>query len=248
MSYWAAVVAAGFVEAVPVVGKLLKLVVMGGYAVGGATLRRFFVFHCVLPFVVIAMACLHVVLVHRRGQLSPIANRLPTRMAFSNVWPALASKDALAVALYLLALAGLCLLAPDLLANSANYAPADYLVTPKNVKPEWYFWPFFAVLKAFESKLAGFVVALALNASLFVLPYAHADLRGVASVRVYRRAAVTFAASFGALAVLGGRQPSSLSSFMSKVCVAWYVGFVAWPLMTRCVRRLVIELEAGALT
>ncbi len=186
---------------------------------GDLTLKRFFVFHCILPFVVLALASLHIALVHTRGQVGSEVVRQPLLSSTIGVYPSFVLKDVTALAFYLLALCILCLLVPSLFVNSANYAPADYLNTPSDISPEWYFLFYFSILKAFESKAFATFVAVATTLFVIALPVTHGELTSKLLIAFYRLASVSVFVCFAVMSFLGRRKPTALTSFVSKVCV-----------------------------
>lgn len=136
LSYWAAVVITNFINAIPLIGRWLKLFVLGAHAVRDPLLRRFFVFHCFLPFVLFFLAVFHVALVHNSGQNDVISNRTPAIGSRVNMFPVYVLKDLVLVGLYSLILCALCLAFPNVFSNKLNYEPADFYNTPADIKPE----------------------------------------------------------------------------------------------------------------
>ncbi|WP_435165378.1 cytochrome b [Falsirhodobacter sp. 1013] len=158
MSYWAATVITGLFAAVPWIGDSLHAWVLGGPSVGNATLNRFFVLHFMLPFVAVALALLHIWSFHSTGNSNPSGvepRRDPEGFARDTLpfWPYFVVKDLLALAVVLAAFFALTALAPNLLGHAENYVPANPLVTPDHIQPEWYFLPFYAILRAFTADL-----------------------------------------------------------------------------------------------
>lgn len=129
-------VSSNFIEVIPFIGALLKGVLLGGPTVGDATIKRCFVYHCILPFIVLMLGAIHIALVHSKGQLYYSECRLPLKRALVPMHPTATIKNGRACLFYLLILSVLCTLVPDVFMNQANYQPANYLVTPRSVKPE----------------------------------------------------------------------------------------------------------------
>ncbi len=185
---------------------------------GDSAVKRFFVFHCILPFVVLALVTLHIILVHARGQLSPVSTIQPLPRSTVGVYPSFVVKDVMALAFYLFALCALCLLTPNLFVNLANYRPADYFSTPRDVSPEWYFLPYFSILKAFESKAFGVFAVISIVLLTVVLSVTHDKLSSRLLTAFYKPASVSVFASFAIMSFLGQCKFTVLASFISKVC------------------------------
>ncbi len=125
-----------FIESIPVIGKWLKLFLLGGHAVRDPLIKRFFVFHCILPFVLFSLIILHITLVHAAGQNKLTLNRVPIMGSRVDIFPTFLLKDATFICLYLLILCLLCLVFPNALINKLNYEPANFYNTPNDIKPE----------------------------------------------------------------------------------------------------------------
>ncbi|MGP1911578.1 MAG: cytochrome b N-terminal domain-containing protein [Candidatus Hodgkinia cicadicola] len=230
ISYWAGVVSSNFVEVIPCIGKLLKVILLGGPTISDGTLKRFFVFHCILPFVVITLVASHVWLVHAKGQLYYSKCKLPVKRVYVSLHLAYINKAIRACLCYLLLLFTFCTLAPDVFSNKMNYYPANYLVTPLNVKPEWYFMPFFAMLKTFESKTTGVMCVLSSFCFLLILPFVYKTVPFWQSIKTYRITTIVVSACFVCLAMLGELNRTSWTVLASKVCIWLFWSFCLWPL------------------
>ncbi len=192
---------------------------LGDLSVGDSAVKRFFVFHCVLPFAVLALVALHIVLVHARGQANTVSGRQPLLSSTVSVYPSFVLKDVMALTFYLFALCALCLLAPNLFDNLANYSPADYFSAPLEVIPEWYFLPYFSVLKAFESKALGVFVVVSTILLVVILSVTHNELSSRLLIAFYKPASVSVFVSFAVISFLGQHKFTVLTSSISKVCV-----------------------------
>ena len=171
MSFWGATVITGFFGAVPVVGESLQQWLLGGYAVDNATLNRFFALHYLLPFVIAGLVGVHVWALHHVGQNNPIGITPKTKKDTLSFHPYYTVKDAFAVVMFLLIFAFFLFYQPDALGHADNYIEADALKTPPHIVPEWYFLPFYAILRAVPDKLAGILLMFGAIAVLFVLPW-----------------------------------------------------------------------------
>nr|AHZ45084.1 cytochrome b [Saimiri sciureus collinsi] len=171
MSLWGATVITNLLSAIPYVGSNLVEWVWGGFSVDKATLTRFFTFHFVLPFIIAALATIHLLFLHETGSNNPSGmTSNPDKITFH---PYYTIKDILGLILLLLLLMGLTLFMPDLLTDPDNYTLANPLSTPPHIKPEWYFLFAYAILRSIPNKLGG-VLALVLSILvLMIIPTTH---------------------------------------------------------------------------
>nr|CDL89929.1 Cytochrome b [Clarotes laticeps] len=171
MSFWGATVITNLLSAVPYVGDALVQWIWGGFSVDNATLTRFFAFHFLLPFLVVAATLLHALFLHETGSNNPIglnsdADKIPFHPYFSY-------KDLLGFAALATALLSLALFSPNLLGDPENFTPANPLVTPPHIKPEWYFLFAYAILRSIPNKLGGVLALLLSILVLMVVPMLH---------------------------------------------------------------------------
>nr|YP_009990476.1 cytochrome b [Lesueurigobius friesii]QNM99713.1 cytochrome b [Lesueurigobius friesii] len=171
MSFWGATVITNLLSAVPYVGGTLVQWIWGGFSVDNATLTRFFAFHFLFPFVILAATMIHLLFLHETGSTNPAginsdADKVPFHPYFSY-------KDLLGFAIMLLALTSLALFSPNYLGDPDNFTPANPLVTPPHIKPEWYFLFAYAILRSIPDKLGGVLALLASILVLMVVPFLH---------------------------------------------------------------------------
>nr|WNH21867.1 cytochrome b [Apogon pseudomaculatus] len=171
MSFWGATVITNLLSAVPYVGNTLVQWIWGGFSVDNATLTRFFAFHFLLPFVIAAATLLHLLFLHETGSnnpmgLNPNADKIPFH-------PYFVYKDILGFIILFLALASLALFSPNYLGDPDNFTPANPLVTPPHIKPEWYFLFAYAILRSIPNKLGGVLALLASILVLMLVPILH---------------------------------------------------------------------------
>lgn len=190
MSFWGATVITGFFGAIPVVGESLQQWLLGGYSVGNPTLQRFFSLHYLLPFVIAAIVGLHVWAFHHVGQNNPIGITEKSKKDTLPFHPYYTMKDGFAVAMFLLIFAFFMFYLPDALGHADNYQRANPLVTPPHIVPEWYYLPFYAILRAVPDKLAGILLMGGAIGILFILPWL--DTSKVRSMRFRPVARVFF--------------------------------------------------------
>nr|ABF02210.1 cytochrome b [Philypnodon grandiceps] len=171
MSFWGATVITNLLSTVPYVGNTLVQWIWGGFSVDNATLTRFFTFHFLFPFIVAAVTILHLLFLHETGSNNPVglnsdADKIPFHPYFTY-------KDLLGFGIMLLALTSLALFAPNYLGDPDNFTPANPLVTPPHIKPEWYFLFAYAILRSIPNKLGGVLALLASILVLMLVPFLH---------------------------------------------------------------------------
>nr|QXG19515.1 cytochrome b [Drosophila serrata] len=169
MSFWGATVITNLLSAIPYLGMDLVQWLWGGFAVDNATLTRFFTFHFILPFIVLAMTMIHLLFLHQTGSNNPIGlNSNIDKIPFH---PYFTFKDIVGFIVMIFFLISLVLISPNLLGDPDNFIPANPLVTPAHIQPEWYFLFAYAILRSIPNKLGG-VIALVLSiAILMILPF-----------------------------------------------------------------------------
>nr|ABY80888.1 cytochrome b [Lepidophyma sp. JBP-2007] len=171
MSFWGATVITNLLSAVPYIGTTMVQWIWGGFSVDNATLTRFFTFHFILPFIIIAMAALHLLFLHETGSNNPTGlNSNTDKIPFH---PFFSYKDLLGAIIISVMLLLLALFSPALLGDPENFTPANPLVTPPHIKPEWYFLFAYAILRSIPSKLGGVLALLSSILVLMLLPLLH---------------------------------------------------------------------------
>nr|QXT44542.1 cytochrome b [Patawatermes nigripunctatus] len=176
MSFWGATVITNLLSAIPYVGNEVVQWVWGGFAVDNATLTRFFALHFLMPFVIVGMVVIHLLFLHQTGSNNPLGlNKNTDKIPFH---PYFTVKDILGFAIMIMALTVLTLKEPYMLSDPDNFTPANPLVTPVHIQPEWYFLFAYAILRSIPNKLGG-VIALAMSiAILFIMPAYKSKFRG----------------------------------------------------------------------
>nr|QUL77802.1 cytochrome b [Sarcocheilichthys sinensis] len=171
MSFWGATVITNLLSAVPYMGDTLVQWIWGGFSVDNATLTRFFAFHFLLPFIIAAATIIHLLFLHETGSNNPAGlNSNADKISFH---PYFSYKDLLGFVLMLLALTTLALFSPNLLGDPDNFTPANPMVTPPHIKPEWYFLFAYAILRSIPNKLGGVLALLFSILILMVVPILH---------------------------------------------------------------------------
>nr|QYY47811.1 cytochrome b [Bufo gargarizans] len=171
MSFWGATVITNLLSAAPYIGTELVQWIWGGFSVDNATLTRFFTFHFILPFIIAGASMLHLLFLHQTGSsnptgLNPNFDKIPFHAYYSY-------KDLFGFAIMLALLALLSTFAPNLLSDPDNFTPANPLVTPPHIKPEWYFLFAYAILRSIPNKLGGVLALLFSIMILFLMPFLH---------------------------------------------------------------------------
>nr|QNJ33952.1 cytochrome b [Medetera sp. Qilemoge-2020] len=169
MSFWGATVITNLLSAIPYLGTFLVQWVWGGFAVDNATLTRFFTFHFILPFIVAAMTMIHLLFLHQTGSNNPLGiNSNSDKIPFH---PYFSFKDIVGFIVMIMGLTLLTLMSPYLLGDPDNFTPANPLVTPVHIQPEWYFLFAYAILRSIPNKLGGVIALVMSIAILFILPF-----------------------------------------------------------------------------
>ena len=178
MSFWGATVITGFFTAFPVVGEWIQQFLLGGFAVDNPTLNRFFSLHYLLPFMIAGVVILHVWALHVTGQTNPTGIEIKHKTDTVPFTPYATVQDGFAMVIFLAVFAYFVFYMPNFLGHPDNYLEANPLKTPAHIVPEWYFLPFYAILRAItfnigpiDSKLGGVLAMFASIAVLFVLPW-----------------------------------------------------------------------------
>uniref|UniRef100_A0A1C8N1W8 Cytochrome b n=8 Tax=Schizopygopsinae TaxID=2743704 RepID=A0A1C8N1W8_9TELE len=221
MSFWGATVITNLLSAVPYVGDVLVQWIWGGFSVDNATLTRFFAFHFLFPFVIAAMTILHLLFLHETGSNNPIglnsdADKIPFHPYFTY-------KDLLGFVIMLFLLMLLALFSPNLLGDPENFTPANPLVTPPHIKPEWYFLFAYAILRSIPNKLGGVLALLFSILVLMVVPLLHTSkLRGLTFRPITQFLFWTLVADMVILTWIGGMPVEHPFIIIGQVASALY--------------------------
>nr|YP_010895026.1 cytochrome b [Callicera aenea]WJW73539.1 cytochrome b [Callicera aenea] len=169
MSFWGATVITNLLSAIPYLGMDLVQWIWGGFAVDNATLTRFFTFHFILPFIVLAMVMIHLLFLHQTGSNNPMG--LNSNLDKIPFHPYFSYKDITGFIVMILLLTMLTLWNPYLLGDPDNFIPANPLVTPLHIQPEWYFLFAYAILRSIPNKLGGVIALVMSIAILMIMPF-----------------------------------------------------------------------------
>ncbi|ULM64033.1 apocytochrome b (mitochondrion) [Candida margitis] len=169
MSHWGATVITNLLSAIPFIGKDIVPFIWGGFSVSNPTIQRFFALHFLLPFILAALVCMHLMALHVNGSSNPLGitgnvDRLPMH-------PYFIFKDLVTVFVFLLIFSLFVFYSPNTLGHPDNYIPGNPLVTPPSIVPEWYLLPFYAILRSIPDKLGGVIAMFGAILILLTLPY-----------------------------------------------------------------------------
>ena len=223
MSFWGATVITNLFSAIPFVGESIVTFLWGGFSVDNPTLNRFFSLHYLMPFLIAGVVVLHIVALHRFGSNNPIGIDAKGPQDTIPFHPYYTIKDLFGVAVFLLLLAGAVFFFPNAMGHPDNYIPANPMQTPAHIVPEWYFLPFYAILRAVPDKLGGVLLMFSAILVLFVLPWL--DRSPVRSARFRPVFRIFFWLLFIdciALGYLGGMPAEGIYVVLSRVATAWY--------------------------
>ncbi|MDB5506335.1 MAG: cytochrome b [Devosia sp.] len=235
MSFWAATVITNIIGAVPFVGESVLQLLRGGFAVGNPTLNRFFSLHYLLPFIIAAVVVLHIWALHVPGNNNPTGVDVKSTRDTVPFHPYITMKDLYAVVLFMIPFAWFVFFAPDILGHPDNYIMANSQVTPAHIVPEWYFLPFYAILRAvdfnilfIDSKLGGVIFFAGAIVVLFFVPWLdRSPVRSGLFRPLFKWFYALFVINFIGLAYLGaapadGRVLGIDVPTFSKICTAYY--------------------------
>ena len=222
MSFWGATVITNLFSAIPWIGDHIVTLLWGGFSVDNPTLNRFFALHFLLPFVILGLIIFHLWALHIPGSNNPLgieakpSDKIPFHPYFT-------IKDTFGVGVFLLLYFAVVFWAPNLLGEPDNYIEANPLVTPPHIVPEWYFLPFYAILRAIPDKLLGVVAMFGSILLLFVLPWLDTSRVRSATFRpIYRVLFWLLLADCVLLTWCGAQLPEGVPLILGRLGTAWY--------------------------
>ncbi len=211
MSFWGATVITSLFSAIPWVGSNIVTWLWGGFSVDNATLNRFYSLHYLLPFVILAVVALHLVALHRFGSNNPLGIDVKGAQDSIPFHPYYTVKDLFGLVLFLLVYSWFVFFAPTALLAPENSIPANSLVTPSEIVPEWYFLPYYAILRSIPNKLLGVVAMFGSIMVLFILPWLdRSPVRSAKFRPVYRPMFWVFLGACVVLGWVGGQRPDDM--------------------------------------
>ncbi|MER9999070.1 cytochrome b N-terminal domain-containing protein [Mesorhizobium sp. M0051] len=241
MSYWGATVITNFFTAIPLVGDWIQQLLLGGFAVGSPTLNRFFALHYLLPFMLAGVVTLHIWALHVVGQNNPTGVEVKSKTDVVDFTPYATVKDAVGIIVFLFFFAYFVFYLPNFLGHPDNYTVANPLKTPAHIVPEWYFLPFYAILRAItfnvgpiDSKLGGVLAMFGSIAVLFLVPWLDSSkVRSAVYRPWYRLFFWIFVADALFLGWLGSQPAERAYVVMSQLATLYYFAFfiIVMPLL-----------------
>ena len=223
MSFWGATVITNLFSAIPLVGDNIVTWLLGGFSIDNPTLNRFYSFHYLLPFIIVGVVFLHIISLHKVGSNNPTGIDLTLKKEKIPFHPYYTIKDFFGFGVFFIIFGIFVFFLPNSLGHPDNYIPADPLVTPEHIVPEWYFLPFYAILRAIPFKLLGVLAMLGSILILFVLPWL--DTCKIRSCRfrpIYKQFFWIFIFNFIVLGWVGSKVPEGHYLIISRICTAYY--------------------------
>jgi len=224
MSFWGATVITSLVTAVPIVGQTIVDWLWGGFTVNNATLNRFFSIHFVLPFAIVGVVILHLALLHKDGSNNPLG--VDSGVDKVPFYPYFVVKDVFAFFSFLLFFAMFVFYFPNTLGHPDNYIPADPMQTPAHIVPEWYFLPYYAILRSIPDKLGG---VAAMGGSLlvfFLIPFTNmSEVRSTTFRPLFKIFYWLLVTDFLILGWAGQKPVKDTYVIVSQIATAYYFLF-----------------------
>ncbi len=223
MSFWGATVITNLFSAIPLVGESIVSWLWGGFSVDNPTLNRFFSLHFLLPFVIVGVVVLHLFALHRFGSNNPLGIDTKGPQDTLPFHPYYTIKDFFGLSVFLTIFAAAVFFFPNFMGHPDNYIPANALQTPAHIVPEWYFLPFYAILRAVPDKLGGVLAMFGAIAVLFVLPWL--DRSPVRSGRfrpVFKIFFWLLLADCVLLGYIGAKPPEGMYVIVGRLATIWY--------------------------
>ncbi len=223
MSFWGATVITNLFSAIPFIGDSIVTFLWGGFSVDNPTLNRFFALHYLMPFLIVGVVILHLVALHRFGSNNPIGIDPSGPQDTVPFHPYYTIKDFFGLSVFLTLFAAAIFFFPNFMGHPDNYIPANPMQTPAHIVPEWYFLPFYAILRAVPDKLGGVLAMFGAIAVLFILPWLdRSPIRSGNFRPVFKIFFWVFFADCIALGYLGGMPAEGIYVVLSRVATAWY--------------------------
>ena len=223
MSFWGATVITNLFSAIPVVGTTVVKWLWGGFAVDNALLNRFFAFHYLFPFLIVGVVILHIVALHTHGSNNPLGIDRKGPQDSIPFHPYYTIKDLFGLSFVLSIFFFVVFFAPDYLGHPDNYIPADPLKTPAHIVPEWYFLPFYAILRAIPDKLGGVLAMISAIFILFLLPWLDTSKVRSATFRpIYKKLFWLLVIDLIVLTWVGGKPAEGNYILIGRIATIYY--------------------------
>ena len=221
MSFWAATVITNLFSAFPIVGEPIVAWLWGGFSVDNATLNRFFSFHYLLPFLIVGVVLAHLAVLHQNGSNNPLGvysgiDKIP-------FYPYFIIKDLFSWVVAFVFYFGFVFFAPNYLGHTDNYIEANAMVTPAHIVPEWYFLPFYAILRSIPHKLGGVIAMFAALVVLFLLPYLNtSEIRSSSFRPIHKQFFWLLVLDYFVLGWIGGCAPETPYLEIGQLATLFY--------------------------
>ena len=223
MSFWGATVITNLFSAFPIIGDPIVTWLWGGFSVDNPTLNRFFSLHYLLPFVILGLVVLHVWALHTVKSNNPLGIDIKGPQDTIPFHPYYTIKDLFGIGVFMLVYMGFVFFAPNFFGEADNYIPANPMVTPPHIVPEWYYLPFYAILRSVPDKLGGVVLMFGAILILFVLPWLDTSKVRSAKFRpLYKQFFWLFLVNCFVLGYVGGKPAEGVLVTIGQVCTAYY--------------------------
>jgi quinol-cytochrome oxidoreductase complex cytochrome b subunit len=223
MSFWGATVITNLFSAIPLVGDAITTWLWGGFAVGNATLNRFFSLHYLLPFMIAGVVVLHVWALHVAGQNNPAGIDVKSNKDVVPFTPYATVKDAFGMSVFCIFFAYFIFYMPNFLGDADNYIQANPLQTPAHIVPEWYLLPFYAILRSIPNKLGGVLAMACAIFVLFILPWLDTSRVRSATYRpLFKQFFWVFVLDCLTLGYIGSQEPVGGWILAGRICTAYY--------------------------
>ena len=226
MSYWGATVITNLFSAIPLVGESVVTWLWGDYAVGDAALNRFYVLHWLIAFLIVGVVAFHVIALHIVGSNNPSGIEPKDTRDTVSFSPFTTSKDLVAMLVFLLIFVAVMMYAPNYMGHPDNYIPANPMVTPAHIVPEWYFLPFYAILRSVPDKLMGVVAMVSSIAALGLLPWLDfSKVRSSVFRPIWKQCIFLFVLDFFVLMYIGGAPAEGIYLIIGRIGTAFWFAF-----------------------
>mgnify|MGYP001353882106 CR=1 FL=1 len=223
MSLWGATVITNLFGAIPLVGDSIATWLWGGFSVDNPTLNRFFSLHYLIPFLIFGVVILHIWALHVPGYNNPVGISVKSEQDTVPFHPYYTVKDGFALVVFMILFSYFVFFAPNVLGHADNYIPANPLVTPAHIVPEWYLLPFYAILRAVPDKLGGVIAMVGAIFILFVLPWL--DTSKIRSARyrpLFKQFFLIFVVNCLVLGYLGAMPAEGVYITLARICTIYY--------------------------
>ena len=224
MSFWGATVITNLFSAIPGVGEYIVHWLWGGFSVDNPTLNRFYALHFVLPFVIVGLVIMHIWALHTHGSNNPLGIDVKTPQDTIPFHPYYTYKDFFGFGIFFMIFAWFVFFSPNSLGHPDNYIPANPMVTPAHIVPEWYFLPFYAILRSVPDKLLGVIAMFSAIIVMFFLPWIDRSKVRSGSFRpTYRVMFWLFVINACVLGYVGSQPPEGVFlPLLGRICTSYY--------------------------